>query len=209
MPSLGYESGAECLRESRGCALPRHDQHRRVGDISPRAAPDRPVPRRSGHKSGHKIRSWNRPRLACQCADGAPAGSRRKISSICGYSTGLTATRNWISRRCRAVQAHPIGRRRCDACRIARRPACSDPGCCGVARTCAARTGISMTWPPQDRTPARRSSGSAIRHVTGTCRACLRASFPVPSSSLVLAALLAGTRRQGWRWRHRSPGGAP
>jgi hypothetical protein len=174
-----------------------------------------PVPRRTAPSLGVLVISLvTRSAVGIGLASRAsaltapPGGSRRKIRSICGCSTGLTATRNGIS-RCRAVQAHPIGRRRCDACRIARRPACSDPGCCGVARTCAARTGISMAWPPQDRTPARRSSGSAIRDVTGTCRACLRASFPVPSSSLVLAALLAGTRRQGWRWRHRSPRGAP
>ena len=114
-----------------------------------------------------------------------PGGSRRKISSICGCSIGLTATRNGIS-RCRAVQAHPIGRRRCDACRIARRPACSDPGCCGVARTCAARTGISMAWPHlktvRPLAAAREARSGTSRGRAG--RACGPASpSPRPPSS--------------------------
>jgi len=47
-----------------------------------RAAPDRPVAPGSGHRSGHKIRGWNRRGLACQCHPVDSPGRARPVADL-------------------------------------------------------------------------------------------------------------------------------
>jgi hypothetical protein len=117
--------------------------------------------------------------------------------------TGRTPRGTTISQD-RGVRAHPTERPQCAACRTAGRPACSDPGCRGAARTCAPPHGTSMAWPRRDRTPARcRPEARSDRTSTVSAIAAHAPSTVAPKESRRDVVAFACRPRRAGFWNTR------